>query len=70
MQTGWFGKPGGHNGSLTHIVNDEFRPICGVRFAKSMLFQVCKNGVDSTITECSKCKSALRRALEGRDGAK
>jgi hypothetical protein len=64
MKTGWFGsaKPG-RNGSLTHIVNDDHLPICGARFAKDMQFQVCRNGADETITECSTCKGILRRAL-------
>jgi len=62
MKTGWFGSPRPkHRGSLTHVVDEEGRAICGARFAKDMKFQMCRNGVDETITECSLCKGIIQR---------
>lgn len=64
MKTGWFGRPDGRNGSRTHIVNGKHRPICGARFARSMIFQVCINGISEKDTECANCRGVVRRLFQ------
>ena len=58
MKTGYFARPFNYHhkskSTMTHIVNDYNKPICGYKPHKTMKFQWCSMDINLTYTECKK----------------
>lgn len=59
MAIGWYGVPGGPEGSMTHVVHDG-RPVCGTRFHRLAEFQWCCHDDWTYVPECERCKRFLK----------
>ena len=63
MSTGYFGIPGRYGGKV-HLVDDERKPVCGLRLHPKAEYQWCSHGIAERMIECERCKAIARRMIE------
>ena len=66
FNVGWFGEPGKHGQTKTHIIDDLGKLFCGSRVASQKEFQWCFNILDAERLKyigCDHCRRIAREAL-------